>query len=109
MSVHVQSRHTWRSRTDTSAQVKVENDLFYQACDQLGLLVIQDMPSLRPSQSRTLANCTTQTILPDADQQAEFQRQLEVMINQHKSYTSIFTWASPSTPFSLPTTKNPSY
>lgn len=35
--------------------VKVETDLFYRACDELGLLVIQDMPNLRlaePSPSR---------------------------------------------------------
>jgi hypothetical protein len=91
----------------------VEPDLFYQACDQLGLLVIQDMPALRPSQSRTLANCTTETILPNADQQAEFQRQLEVMINQHKSYTSIFTWVCPfplssHTPHNRASPTNPS-
>ncbi|TVY40077.1 Beta-galactosidase [Lachnellula occidentalis] len=72
--------------------IKVENALFYQACDQMGLLVIQDMPALRPIQSRTLSNCTSETILPDADQQAEFTRQLEVLVNQHKSYPSIGTW-----------------
>ncbi|PVH72689.1 glycoside hydrolase family 2 protein [Cadophora sp. DSE1049] len=61
--------------------IKVEPALFYQACDQLGLLVIQDMPSLRAD-----------GVLPDDAQQAEFTRQLEVLINQHKSYPSIATW-----------------
>ncbi|KAM0426590.1 hypothetical protein ACHAPT_008284 [Fusarium lateritium] len=61
--------------------IKVEPDLFYQACDQLGLMVIQDMPSL-PAGSRK----------PDSKQQAEFKRQLEQVINQHKSYPSIVAW-----------------
>jgi hypothetical protein len=73
-------------------QIKVETDLFYQACDELGLLVIQDMPSLRPSQSKTGANCQRITILPDAKQQAEFARQLDLLVNQLKSYPSIATW-----------------
>ncbi|KAK5149447.1 hypothetical protein LTR04_007059 [Oleoguttula sp. CCFEE 6159] len=72
--------------------IKVENALFYQACDEMGLLVIQDMPSLRPLQQRTLANCTRISIEPDSQQQAEFARQLELLVNQHKSYTSIMTW-----------------
>ncbi|OKO93666.1 Beta-galactosidase [Penicillium subrubescens] len=62
--------------------IKVEPQLFYQACDELGLLVIQDMPSLRPLQG----------ILPNADQQVEFGRQLELLVNQHKSFPSIATW-----------------
>jgi hypothetical protein len=72
--------------------IKVESPLYYEACDRLGLLVMQDMPSLRPSQSRTLDNCTIATILPDADQQAEFQRQLELLVTQLRSHTSIFSW-----------------
>ncbi|KAJ4327892.1 hypothetical protein N0V84_001703 [Fusarium piperis] len=62
--------------------IKVEPDLFYQACDQLGLMVIQDMPSLPASRERK----------PDSKQQAEFRRQLEVVINQHKNYPSIVAW-----------------
>ncbi|KAF6791643.1 glycosyl hydrolase family [Colletotrichum musicola] len=62
--------------------IKIEPDLFYQACDQIGLLVIQDMPSLTANSAR----------LPNAEQQAEFERQLEIMIQEHKSYTSIVTW-----------------
>jgi beta-galactosidase/beta-glucuronidase len=75
-------------------QIKVETDLFYQACDEIGLLVIQDMPALRPSQSKIEANCQSVTILPDADQQAEFGRQLDLLVNQLKSYPSIATWVS---------------
>lgn len=48
----------------------------------MGLLVIQDMPSLPVHK------------LPNAEQQTEFVRQLEVLINQFKSYPSIFTWVS---------------
>jgi hypothetical protein len=66
-------------RTD-SVQIKVEPDLFYQACDQLGVLVIQDMPSMRVGGS------------PSPTDQAEFERQLEIMVNEHKSYPSIVTW-----------------
>ncbi|KAJ5208746.1 hypothetical protein N7449_003125 [Penicillium cf. viridicatum] len=72
--------------------IKVETDLFYQACDELGLLVIQDMPSLRPLQSKRDANGNSVTILPDEKQQAEFARQLDVLINQFKSFPSIVTW-----------------
>lgn len=75
-------------------QIKVETDLFYQACDELGLLVIQDMPSLRPLQSRRDANGNSVTILPDEKQQAEFDRQLDVLVNQFKSFPSIVTWVS---------------
>ncbi|KXT04785.1 hypothetical protein AC578_9685 [Pseudocercospora eumusae] len=72
--------------------IKVESPLFYAACDEIGILVMQDMPSLRPSQSRTLDDCTVETILPDQAQQDEFQRQLEVLVTQFRSYTSIFAW-----------------
>ncbi|EKV07545.1 Hydrolase, putative [Penicillium digitatum PHI26] len=72
--------------------IKVETDLFYQACDELGLLVIQDMPSMRPLQSRRDANCNLINILPDEKQQAEFVRQLNVLVNQLKSFPSIVTW-----------------
>ncbi|KXG47047.1 Glycoside hydrolase, family 2, immunoglobulin-like beta-sandwich [Penicillium griseofulvum] len=72
--------------------IKVETDLFYRACDELGLLVIQDMPSLRPSQSRRGADGNFHTILPDEKQQAEFARQLDLLVNQLKSFPSVATW-----------------
>ena len=58
----------------------------------MGILIIQDMPSLRPSQTQTLDNCTEVTILPDATQQAEFQRQLELLVTQKRNYPSIVAW-----------------
>ncbi|RMZ67678.1 Glycoside hydrolase family 2 N-terminal [Pyrenophora seminiperda CCB06] len=64
--------------------IKVEPALYYRACDELGILVIQDMPSLRPD-------------LPDGRRldpaaQPEFDRQLGLMVNQLKSYPAIFAW-----------------
>lgn len=42
--------------------IKIEPDLWYQACDKMGLLVIQDMPSLqtevaedKPNKKRTFS------------------------------------------------------
>ncbi|KAK4889126.1 hypothetical protein LTR27_012029 [Elasticomyces elasticus] len=72
--------------------IKVEPALYYQACDEMGILLFQDMPSLRPSQQRTLDNCTVETILPDAAQQDEFARQLELLIVQQRHFPSIITW-----------------
>ncbi|KAK6405859.1 hypothetical protein LTR81_019418 [Elasticomyces elasticus] len=63
--------------------IKVEPALFYQACDEMGILLFQDMPSLRPLQQKTLDNCTVVTILPGAAQQDEFARQLELLILDH--------------------------
>ncbi|KAI2788816.1 hypothetical protein POX_e06837 [Penicillium oxalicum] len=62
--------------------IKIEPQLFYRACDEIGLLVIQDMPSLRPLQG----------VLPNAAQQVEFARQLDLLVNQLKSFPSIATW-----------------
>ncbi len=44
-------------------------------------MVIQDMPSMTPNEFH-----------PSGEQQDEFERQLAVMINEHKSYPSIVTW-----------------
>ncbi|KAK0388121.1 hypothetical protein NLU13_4365 [Sarocladium strictum] len=60
--------------------IKIEPDLFYEACDKLGLMVIQDMPSMRPDSQ------------PSPEEQEEFRRLLEIMIEEHKSYTSIVAW-----------------
>lgn len=60
--------------------IKIEPDLFYESCDRLGLLVYQDMPSMTPGRT------------PSVAEQTEFERQLDIMINEHKSYPSIVTW-----------------
>ncbi|KAE8386037.1 glycoside hydrolase superfamily [Aspergillus alliaceus] len=72
--------------------IKVEPALFYRACDEMGLLVIQDMPSPRPLQTQKDANCVATDIIPNESQQEEFARQLELLVNQSKSYPSIITW-----------------
>lgn len=48
-------------------------------------MVVQDMPSLPDDPNQ----------LPNDDQQREFQRQLEILVNEHKSYPSIVTWVRP--------------
>ncbi|KAA8641786.1 uncharacterized protein ATNIH1004_010725 [Aspergillus tanneri] len=72
--------------------IKVEPALFYRACDEMGLLVIQDMPSLTPLQTKTNTNGDTVTILPDEAQQQEFTRQLELLVTQLKNHPSIVIW-----------------
>jgi beta-galactosidase/beta-glucuronidase len=61
--------------------VKVEPAIYYAAADELGILIMQDMPNLGGA-------------LPNKTQQAEFQRQLELLVTQLKSYSSVFAWVS---------------
>jgi beta-galactosidase/beta-glucuronidase len=84
----------------------------------MGLMVMQDMPSMtnefynpnndpdvpKPQNTITVSavqDCIrleqnrTREIIWDVDQ-AEFDRQLAVMIEQHKSYPSIIAWVSES-------------
>jgi beta-galactosidase/beta-glucuronidase len=78
--------------------IKVEPDLFYRACDEMGLLVMQDMPSLRADDNK--ANNQGMSIFHDSEpnqlksevEQIEFARQLEEVVNTHKSFPSIYTW-----------------
>jgi beta-galactosidase/beta-glucuronidase len=68
----------------------------------MGLLVIQDMPSMqtevtdnKPSPKReplftSLEMSLTHCLL--SIEQAEWERQLELMIEQHRSFPSIYTW-----------------
>ena len=64
--------------------VKVEPALYYAAADELGILIMQDMPNLATQR------------WPNEAEQGEFQRQLEVMVTQLRSYESIFSWVSNS-------------
>ncbi|KPI40733.1 Beta-galactosidase [Cyphellophora attinorum] len=72
--------------------IKVEPSLFYTACDELGLLVIQDMPSPRTGNRIEYSNCTRPPYLPNVDEQADFVDQLGRMVDQLKSHPSIFAW-----------------
>lgn len=60
----------------------------------MGLLVIQDMPAMRPLQTTTDADGNVVDVLPNEEQQNDFERQLDVMVNQFKSYPSIIIWVS---------------
>ncbi|KAF2475473.1 putative hydrolase [Lindgomyces ingoldianus] len=70
-----------------------EPALFYQACDEIGIMVIQDMPSLRTQVQRPGSTaCNDGVPVGYASAQAEFERELPLLIEQHKSYPSIITW-----------------
>jgi Glycosyl hydrolases family 2, sugar binding domain/Glycosyl hydrolases family 2 len=60
--------------------IKVEPDRWYHAADTLGLLVWQDMPSMRTGG------------IPPPEARAEFERQLHEIVDQHDSWTSVIGW-----------------
>jgi hypothetical protein len=60
--------------------VKVEPDRWYHHADTLGLLVWQDMPSMRTGG------------IPPPDARTEFERQLHEIVDQHDSWTSVIGW-----------------
>ncbi len=60
--------------------VKVEPDRWYHHADTLGVLVWQDMPAMRTGG------------IPPPDAQAEFERQLHEVVDQHDSWTSVIGW-----------------
>lgn len=61
---------------------KVQPDRWYYWADRLGILVWQDMPSMRVPHGQA----------PDAAQQAEFRRELKAIVVQHRSSPSIVAW-----------------
>jgi hypothetical protein len=61
---------------------KVEPDRWYYWADRLGILVWQDMPSMRPPNRGG----------PTPAQEAEFRRELAAIVVQHRSDPSIVTW-----------------
>jgi hypothetical protein len=67
--------------------VKVEPECWYAACDRLGMLVLQDMPSgdeyVRPNEGE---------IARTPESAAQFEHELEALIEQHRSHPSIVMW-----------------
>jgi hypothetical protein len=61
--------------------IKVEPDRWYYHADKLGLLVWQDMPSMKTSNE-----------LPPPAARTQFERELHTMVEQHKSWTSVVVW-----------------
>ncbi|MDQ3788920.1 MAG: glycoside hydrolase family 2, partial [Actinomycetota bacterium] len=61
--------------------IKVEPDRWYYHADKLGLLVWQDMPSMKTVNEEAPPAARTQ-----------FERELHTMVEQHKSWTSIVVW-----------------
>ncbi len=62
----------------TRKHVKVEPERWYYWADKLGLLVWQDMPSMRA--------------MPDEQQQKQFERELDRLIETHRDHPSIIMW-----------------
>lgn len=59
--------------------IKVEPDRWFYHADRLGLLVWQDMPSMRTGR-------------PPVEAQERFERELHEMVDQNKSWTSVIGW-----------------
>lgn len=49
---------------------------------------------MRPLQTTTDADGNVVDVLPNEEQQNDFERQLDVMVNQFKNYPSIIIWVS---------------
>lgn len=64
--------------------IKVEPDRWYYWADRIGMVVWQDMPTSNNGGGYK----------PTDAQQAEFERQLQVMVDEHDSMTSIGVWVS---------------
>ncbi|MGW0564600.1 PA14 domain-containing protein [Streptomyces sp. NPDC003016] len=62
--------------------IKVEPDRWFYHADRLGLLVWQDMPSMRSDRN------------PDAAARKQFESELKEMIQQHDSHPSVIMWVT---------------
>jgi len=60
--------------------IKVEPQRWYYWADTLGLLVWQDMPSMRPD------------LQPDAAAKAQWESEFEAMVDQHRSSPAVVLW-----------------
>ncbi|MFF0109311.1 PA14 domain-containing protein [Streptomyces hirsutus] len=62
--------------------IKVEPDRWFYWADRLGLMVWQDMPSMRAG------------VNPDASSRARYEREMKQMIDEHVSSPSIVMWVT---------------
>ncbi|PVI04925.1 glycoside hydrolase family 2 protein [Periconia macrospinosa] len=72
--------------------IKIEPGLFYRACDELGIMVVQDMPAMPTYPYPYRPACTDGAVHVTPEQQQEFERELARMVEQLKSHPSITTW-----------------
>ena len=77
--------------------VKVEPDRWYFHCDQLGILVWQDMPSMRRCAHEEWAQGIDKYDVGNSDQLSEearenFRREWKNIINQHKKFPCVVAW-----------------
>ncbi|MFF0115644.1 PA14 domain-containing protein [Streptomyces prasinus] len=62
--------------------IKVEPDRWFYHADRLGLMVWQDMPSMRAG------------VNPDASSRARYEREMKQMIDEHVSSPSVVMWVT---------------
>ncbi|MGY1434708.1 PA14 domain-containing protein [Streptomyces reniochalinae] len=62
--------------------IKVEPDRWFYHADRLGLLVWQDMPSMRSDRT------------PDSAARAQYEHEMREMIRQHDSHPSVIMWVT---------------
>ncbi|RAJ68844.1 glycosyl hydrolase family 2 [Streptomyces sp. Amel2xB2] len=62
--------------------IKVEPDRWFYHADRLGLLVWQDMPSMRSDRT------------PDGPAREQFEHEMQQMITQHDSHPSVIMWVT---------------
>ncbi|MFJ9038952.1 PA14 domain-containing protein [Streptomyces sp. NPDC102406] len=62
--------------------IKVEPDRWFYWADKLGLLVWQDMPAM------------TAGVNPSTAARAEFEREMKIMIDQHRNHPSVIMWVT---------------
>ena len=77
--------------------VKVEPDRWYYHCDQLGILVWQDMPSMRRCKLEEWGQGIDKYDAGNSDQltmpaRGNFIREWQCIINQHKKFPCVVVW-----------------
>ncbi len=67
--------------------VKVEPETFYAACDRMGIVVFQDMPS-----GSGFINGKDKDIVRTPDDAVQFKAELKALIDTHRNHPSIAMW-----------------